>query len=168
VAGRTAAEAVHNYIGPLQQAISCISDAVLVQDGYSERDDPHTAVLNRGRPVRLQGASPLSIVVVQLYRAFHRPDDPNGAWNVRTVGYYYRLLDADEQGILLYHWHPNERSPIDYPHLHIGVASGVSRDDLRGAHLPTGDVAIADLIRLLIRDFRVTPHRADWAAVLSR
>ena len=35
-------------------------------------------------------------------------------------------------------------------------------------HLPTGQVAIEDVIRLAIVEFGVRPRRADWAAVLAR
>ncbi len=41
------------------------------------------------------------------------------------------------------------------------------REELQTAHLPTGYVSLADIIRLLIRDFGATPRRRDWESVLS-
>ena len=39
---------------------------------------------------------------------------------------------------------------------------------LSGAHLPTGYVALQDLIQLAIEEFAVTPRRRDWARVLEK
>ncbi len=52
--GRTPAEAVNNYVDPIQLAVSCVSDAVVnVRGGYYPSNTSHTLVMNENTPVRL-------------------------------------------------------------------------------------------------------------------
>jgi hypothetical protein len=96
-------------------------------------------------------------------------EGPRGPWKVNTVAYYYTVEEAYHQGheLFAYHWHPNERSPITYPHFHIYQGAQVSRDDVRKAHFPTGRIAFEDVLRLVITQFGVIPLRNDWEAVLD-
>jgi hypothetical protein len=54
------------------------------------------------------------------------------------------------------------------PHLHLGAgaAEGRLRPDLAGAHLPTGHIALQDVLRLAIAELGVRPTRPDWDDVL--
>ena len=96
------------------------------------------------------------------------------AYEARTVGYRYHVLDTHGREFLAYHWHPIGRSPVTTPHAHVSGSYGpieivlgvpVSLSD---AHLPTGPVALADVVRLLIAELGVAPRRPDWDAVLRR
>jgi hypothetical protein len=96
-----------------------------------------------------------------------------GANSARTTAYRYRLLDAREREILAYHWHPIGRSAVAYPHMHLSsrigsieLGPGIGSVRLADMHLPTGPVALADVVRLLITEFSVVPRRSDWEAVL--
>lgn len=87
-------------------------------------------------------------------------------YRVTTTAYYYSLLDAAEKEIIAYHWHPHGN--VTFPHLHICSGARVGRADLRNAHIPTGRVSMADLLRMVITEFGVAPRRADWADVLAQ
>jgi hypothetical protein len=66
-----------------------------------------------------------------------------------------------------YHRHPNERSPMTYPHIHLYQGAQVSRNGVGKAHFPTGRIALEDVLRLVITQFNVIPLRNDWEAVLD-
>ena len=170
MAGRTPAEAVQNFLGPLQQAISCVTKTVLnVSGGYSPREDgePHTLVLGDGSPDRL-GSNPPLFLTVALHYHIVEASGKRGPWKVSIAAYWYSLDDEQGQEILAFHWHPRGRSSVTSPHLHIGPGAGVQYPRLRGAHIPTGRVALEDVLRLAIRELGVEPLRRDWADVLDR
>lgn len=87
------------------------------------------------------------------------------SWSVATTGWVYRVNDAAEQELFAYHWHPPGHSHVTRPHLH--VSGRTDPTELGDAHFPTGPVALADVVRLLIQDFDVRPRRADWSRVLD-
>lgn len=103
-------------------------------------------------------------------------DSVEGARYVaRTVGYRYQVLDPQGQELLAYHWHPTGVSPVTYPHLHLSsrvrpIEVGQDADPvaLGEMHLPTGFVAFADVVRLLIAEFGAQPRQTDWAAIVDR
>ncbi len=83
-------------------------------------------------------------------------------------GYAYSLDDADGREILAYHWDPRRSSHVRRPHLHLGAGARLGREDLLGSHLPTGFVAVQDLLLFAIRDLGVRPLRPDWESVLEQ
>lgn len=100
-------------------------------------------------------------------------DDRSGGYDIRTTSYAYQVLDHEDREILAYHLHPAGVSPITFPHLHLcgrltplDLGPGVEPAALGDMHLPTGVVTLADVVRLLIDEFDITPRRADWDAVL--
>ncbi len=165
--GRTPPDAVNDYIGSIQRAISCISDSVVnVDGGYYPADTPHILTMNRGSSVELGGVSRLWFLLRQYYRIVEL-DALGSLWTVRVVGYRYAILDSDGREVLEYHWHPGGNSPIENPHLHIEYGAMVGRPEISAAHLPTGHVFVGDILHMLIRDFAVTPRRRDWQSVLD-
>jgi hypothetical protein len=64
------------------------------------------------------------------------------------VGYAYEVSSADDQLVLRYDYHPEGRSPIGWPHVHIGCETAPI--DFRHKHVPTGRVAIESVFRFLI------------------
>ena len=87
-------------------------------------------------------------------------------FRVTTSSYFYTLLDRDSRELLAYHHHPDGAGWCDYPHLHVGTASGVIDNK---AHLVTGPVALQAFIRMLIEDpaIPVVSLRSDWSRVLE-
>jgi len=114
--------------------------------------------------VRLPGAD-LSLSV----QVFARVSEQAGQapWTVSPFGYSYALREPEGPEIVAYHWHPGRRSPIDFPHLHLGAGSGVGREELQKAHIPTGRVELEDVLMMAIREFGVRPRREDWARILG-
>ena len=166
--GRTPAGAVSNYVDSIQRLISCVSNAVVsVDGGYYVSDTSHVLRLSQGRPVRLGRASSLWLTLQQYYHIVE-VEGPRVYWMIAVEGYEYTLIDAGGREILTYHWHPRGESPIAFHHLHLEHGAGMVREELQTAHLPTGYVSVADILRLLIVDFRVEPRRGDWEDVINR
>jgi hypothetical protein len=167
MAGRTPAEAVQNYLDPLLKAISCVTDSVLsVRGGYHPSPDPHPLALANGDSVIISSSPHISLSVLQHYRIVEY-EGPHGPWKVTIVSYYYALEDAEGHEIL-YHWHPQGRSTVTFPHLHVRAGGQLGSTRIDKSHFPTGRVALEDVLRLAIRDFGVRPQRDDWAEVLDR
>jgi hypothetical protein len=159
-------EAVKALVGTLQIAVSCATkDVIHVHGGYRPERSPQIVLLNRGRPSRLRGEVDLGLTVVQQFRLVE--SSVRGApWKARTAAYWYILQDADEQELLAYHWHPEGHSPVTTPHLHVRADMAPFRFGHR-IHLPTGRVALEEIIRIAITEFGVTPLRDDWPDVLD-
>ncbi len=164
--GRTPAEAVHHFVEPLQQVLSCVTDTVIhVSRGYYPRSEPHSAELHENPAPIHTRLSTLQLFVA--YRYSISEVQARTLWNVQIVSYNFTLLDASTREIFAYHWHPVGVSTVTTPHLHLGPGALIGRDELRTAHLPTGAVALADVVRFAITDFGVIPRRDDWTVVLS-
>lgn len=164
---RNPAEAVSEYVSSIQRVVSCVSNSIVsVDGGYYVSDAPHILRLNQGRTVRMGGTSRIRLAFYQYYRVVET-EVPRIQWMVVEEGYEYRILDSDGREIIVYHWHPVEHNPIAFHHLHIEHGAQVGREELQTAHLPTGYVSVADILRLLIVDFRVPSRRDDWESVLD-
>lgn len=87
-------------------------------------------------------------------------------WEARTVAYMY-VVGVDRNELLAFHWHPAGPSSIRTPHLHVGVEIQVGAVWLAKAHLPTGVVAVADVLRLVLGELGVRPLCDDWRAILA-
>lgn len=166
MAARTPAEAVRTFVGDFQQALSCLTVARFSAEGYRPIDLSYSAELQAGEPVVIAGSS-LRLLIVLRYRIIQMADRPS-AWTIRLTAYDYELLDEQDREILAYQWHPQARSPVTWPHVHLGPAAGELWRPLSRAHLPTRQIAVQDVLRLAIRDFGVPPRRANWEAVLDR
>jgi hypothetical protein len=123
-------------------------------------------IIGDGLSVPLAGTGRLKPRLGHRYRIVEAADQRE-PWIVGTVGYFYALEDSNDQEIIAYHWHPEGRSPIRFPHLHIGSGAGCQREDLAGAHCPTGKIPVEEFLRFIIVDFRVEPLRPDWADVFT-
>ena len=172
MAGKTTAEAVQNFLDPLQRAVSCVTEAVLsVGGGYhaSPVNNPqqrHVLTFHKS-PAVLGRDKRFALDLVQHYRVVEG-EGARGPWKVTTVAYYYTLLmAATAQEVLGYHWHPHGRSDITSPHLHLYEGAGTLHHNLRKAHLPTGRMAVEDILRLAITHFQIVPLRQDWDTILT-
>jgi hypothetical protein len=167
LAGSSPAEAVANFVRPLQLAASCVTREVLdVHGGYHPAASPHALTLGAEEPARLQGPGELALSVTLHYRIVEAPG-ARGPWKVSTAGYLYAVDDAEGREVLAYHWHPHGRRDVTAPHLHLGAGAMVGRERLVDAHLPTGRVALEALIRCAIAELDVEPLRSDWHEVLD-
>ena len=169
MAARTPAEAVNNFLDPLQRVISCVTQAQLNVKGgyYPTTDEPHALVLGNGLPQKLSGETDLSLVVKQFYYVIRVEDPDRGPWKVSTAEYNYNLRDTDNRVVLAFHWHPAERFKVRHPHLHLDQGARLGREDLHRTHIPTGRIFIEEVIRFIITELEVESLRDDWEKVLS-
>ena len=137
-----------------------------VRGGYHPSEIPHSVLIGDGLPVRLAGPGGLSLRMVLHYRLADG-SGAMGSWKVRTAAYYYSLDDSSDREVISYHWHPQGRSPVQFPHLHIGPGAACKRAEIITAHFPTGRVSIPEFLQLAITDFRVEPLRSDWSTVFA-
>ena len=167
MAARTPHAAVTAFAEAIQQAVSCVTVATFLPEGYRPTEQPYSGSLGRGRPVSLGSNTELSLVLILRYRVV-REEGPSAGWVTQIVSYTYALTDAVGAEFVAYQWDPYGRSPVTWPHVHLGPALGpVPRPFLR-AHLPTGLVTLQDVLRVAIADLGVLPRRPDWASVLER
>jgi len=166
MAGRTPAEAVLNFTEPLQMAVSCVTQApITIRGGNYPSDTPFPLLLGDGNQIKLLGQS-LFLSVQQLYVVV-RAEGDLGPWKVSIVSYAYSLEDDAGAG-LHYHWHPVGTSEIKSPHLHLkNSGCQIATTDLGKFHLPTGRIALEDVLRIAINDFGVTPLKDDWREVID-
>ena len=130
-----------------------------VGGGYDVSDSPHIAALNRGLAVRV---GDYLLTVTHHYRIVE-DTGVSGPWRVRTAAYAYAIdEEASGQELLAFHWHPSGRS-VTWPHIHLGHAlTGGDRK-----RLPSGRIALEQVLRMLIDEFGVQPRRDDWRDVLT-
>ncbi len=167
---RTPREAVKAFIEPVQLSLSCITDAVLNHRSYSNRDypskEPLVLTINNGNLTPLLVDEELLLSFRMFYRVVE-DSSKRGAWKATITGYSYSLRDHDHKEILAYHWHPDIRNSVGFPHMHLGAGTGMTRQELFRAHLPTGHIALEDIVRLTIIEFGVQTYRDDWRDVLT-
>lgn len=170
MAGDTPYQAFENFRDPLQKAISCVSKeahvwALIGTNGYRPGED-HTLVPKTGDPVRLRGQNELDLVSQIWYRV-NATEGDRGPWKVETLAYSHGLETADAQEVIAYQWHPGQGSRITYPHMHLGSGIGADLGILEKVHIPTGRVALEDVLRFAITELGVEPQRDDWEETLT-
>lgn len=170
MAGATPYEAFDDFRAPLQRAVSCVDReahvwALIGTNGYSPGQE-HALTPNLGEPVRLRGRIGLDLLFRIWYRVVSAERE-RGPWRIETLAYSHRLETTDAREIVAYHWHPGRSSEITYPHLHIGAGIGVDLGILDKTHIPTGRVALEDLLRFAIVEVGVEPRRSNWEEILA-
>lgn len=170
MAGASPKQAVENFVGRLQRALSCVTAAVIDRQGGYDLGVIYALTVNGGEPVRLARiARPadIAIRIAQQYRIVHAEGD-RGPPKVQAVAYMYTVEDADGREVFGYHWHPTSRSPFSLPHLHLEAGAMVGRAELQHVHFPTGRVSVEEFLRLVIEAFGVKTRRRDWRALLQQ
>ncbi len=92
-----------------------------------------------------------------------------------SLGFIYSLETVERREVLIYQWSPEGTGRTTRPHLHVGrrllresIEVGDRSVRLPKLHVPTGRVAIEDVVRFAIAELGVTPRRVDWKEVLDR
>ena len=124
---------------------------------YDSRVQPRELGLSED-PATLRGTSRLALSVRIGFRVLETPGERR-PWEASIVAYRYTLEDRAGQEILSYHWHPEGRSDVSVPHLHLGPGATEGRvlADLAAAHLPTGYISLQAVLRLAIAELGVRP-----------
>ena len=163
---RASYEAVANYITNLQKLVSCVTPSVITAELHQPAPAPHSLTINYGEPVFLSGPPRLQFALRQYFVTVDSAQ--SSAWQIQVSSYFYELLDSDGREVLAYHWHPRGNSPVPTPHLHLEQGAQVGRTEVRDAHLPTGDVSLEAILRVLIEEMGVRPQRSDWESILTK
>jgi hypothetical protein len=159
---RTAHEAVEAFRADLSLALSCVTPAVPQVGWYRRQAEVLTATLAGDETVPLRGAAGLRFGTTIQSRVLQ--DAGSRHWAMRTAAYGHVIADARDRELLSYHWHPEWRGQTAFTHLHLGseLLAGTYRRSFGNRHLPTGRVALEDVLCALIEDLGVQPLRADW------
>lgn len=188
MAGKTPEEAVDDFVEPLRETLACILTGTVFGSGNAVGRRHGLTLYTEGQPspnvARLSthgGEGDLLFQLVHLYADVPVPrGDQRGAYEVRTSFYHYRILDREENELVVYHWEPEGISPVRMPHLHVPAAPSLVLPQRAGSrqssekthlgkfHLPTGWITIEAIAELLIRDFKVDPRNSNWEDVLRR
>lgn len=160
--------AERTFTHALQQAVSCVTPAVLSNWRDRSQPDDHlcSLLLNNGHPVSLAGTLRLYLTVTLRYRIVTDTAD-RGRWAIRTEQYIYSLRN-EETDVLAYHWHPGLGQRVTWPHLHIqdpALQDSVFLSSRK--HLITGHVALEEVLLLAIEEFDVQPRLANWRQILE-
>jgi hypothetical protein len=165
--GRNSREALQRFVEPLQRAVSCLTSSILLHTGASVSDTPH--FLRLSDDPSMIGQDRRFTLQLRLRYYMVRTEGDREPWQVQTSEYAYTLSWGREPGenILAYHWHPDGRSPITFPHLHLYAGAQLGLQSLQNAHIPTGRVGTEAVIRFLIEELDVIPLRPDWRQILD-
>lgn len=85
------------------------------------------------------------------------------------------MHDRNGREVLAWHWQPGpEYAGPDQPHLHVSAAVGFpdgrghrTMVELDKLHLPTGEVSLPGIVRMVVEEFGVQPIAGDWRERLA-
>jgi hypothetical protein len=162
LAARSAAEAIEARRGAAARALACVSRLPVRTGGGWRAGEPIVLALGEGAAIKLGSDGGLSFAASEQIVAH----EGEAGWEARTVAYMY-VLGVGEAELLAFHWHPAGPSAVRTPHLHIGAEVQLGAVWLAKAHVPTGMVALADVLALALGELGVRPLRDDWQGALA-
>lgn len=160
-------EALKDYTSEIQIIVSCVSDVVF----YVAPNGPDThllscSVLGGFFPIGRRDGTRLFIDINQ---EIDNPTQANG-FKVSTRYYLYSVADSNIDDLVGFHYNPElTDDPILYPHIHAYANQDPRFQplNLHRRHIPSGRVALEDVIRWLIDELEIVPARSDWDKVLA-
>lgn len=161
MSGRTEREAAENFVGFLQETISCVTRESFTVFPQSKK--LYKIWTNPSFELPTRSGARLFLSVTQVFRVVPHPDEI-GHFKVKTREYSYRLsqrVNVEAREILAYHWHPNDFA-VRYPHLHVARVPRV--------HFPTSRVCLEDFILMVIKYYGAKPtmKHSEWTAILEK
>jgi hypothetical protein len=169
VPGRRVVDAVNAFLEPLKDAASCLGGAhfTLTPGARGDVGETHAWTLNRDTPIELGNGisfrASMQFETLDLGRS-----EGHGRFKVRTREYIY-AVNLSGKEVIAAHWHPASSSPYIDPHWHIGAAALTQNGVyLERAHIPSPRVSFEQMIRFMIEQMGVAPHRDDWSERLKR
>ena len=161
MAGKTEKEAADNFLGYLQETVSCVTAESLT--AFQQSRKLYKVFFNPPTELSTRSGGRLFLSLTQVFTVGPDPKH-DGEFKVSTREYSYRLLqrvDVASQEILAYHWHPHD-SDLRDPHLHIRSIPRV--------HFPTSRICIEDFLWMLIKYYGVRPkmNYSEWTAILEK
>jgi hypothetical protein len=120
-------------------------------------------------PARLSN-SQYSLFMIQHYRIVRDGRTP-GSFKVKTLRYQYNIERSnDAQELICFHWEGDTaKNPV--PHIHIGFAAKPASCPFGNrTHIPSGRVALEDVVSFVIAELQVEPteiRRHTWQPILQ-
>lgn len=163
------AQAAREFSEKLQLVVSAVTDdGSTIRGGYYAFPNPHAMTFVDCGTIRMHGAVRLALSADLRYRLVQSVQSSSKqSWNVEIVSCMYAIRERNRAEIESWHWHPGIPGIPSYPHLHLDYAAKVGREEFHHAHLPTGIVTLADIVRSAITDLHVEPRREDRQAILD-
>lgn len=175
--GRTPNDALESYTGPIQESLGCIVRGRLTRESAPATLAPatHYLSLNANQPTPLNGIAELFLKISQNYQIIDTAEAGRSRYKVETLGYQYSVETMERREVLIYQWSPTGAGRMTRPHLHVGrrllqesIKAGNRSYELPKLHMPTGRVAIEDVVRFAITELGAVSRRSDWQEVLER
>ena len=169
---------MQTHLATLNQSLACVTrERLSFRAPQSPKFDTAYAIALRNTDaVVLQGEVRLVLVARQLVGVGSvRANQPavEVPYRAEVAGYFYQISTPDNRELLAFHRTPDGTDPniVTFPHLHVGPANlggqtTIRPRDLHKAHIPTGYVTVAAVVRLAIAEFGVAPLRPDWDRIL--
>lgn len=155
-------EAVSSYSRDIQLIISCLSTNVCF--AYPTTSSRYVLSIETIRLPR-GGLSPLFVNVSQEIE-FNIAEA-----RFSTKFYLYSVRDQNQDALISFHYHPeiNDDNPIQFPHIHVYTHADerFTALDFQKRHIPSGRIALEDIVRWLISEFAITPLRSNWNEILT-
>jgi hypothetical protein len=159
-------QAYERYAEALKGVLTCIAaDAHFVSNVHAKPEVPLQFAFTHN-PARLN-RSPYGLFLIQKIKVI--PDDKQeGCWRVKTLAYEYNIERWDDhQEIVCFHWEGAE-SANPNPHIHIGFAATDESLPIGPKHhIPSGRVAIEDVVRFAIEEVGVQPVKGTWHSIVE-
>jgi len=133
---------------------------------YEVNGGPHALTVGKGQKkdkFPLPGGD-FFLSVLMNYTIVEAPG-ARGPYKVKSTGYFYSLEEGGAKEIITYQWHPT--GACKFPHLHLGSSSKLGAKTLNKLHLPTGRIALEQVLRLAVEELGVQPIKTDWSDILS-
>ncbi|MCA1672925.1 MAG: hypothetical protein LC799_12265 [Actinobacteria bacterium] len=169
--GATPAEAVREFIAPLQAALGCVARGKISHTSGGGNPKPgqqHQWSLNDGGGARLRRRADfpmpgqLELHASMYWRVIKDEREGYGPYRVTTTGYDYSLVIGDDVELWAMHWHGQGRSHEIKPHLHLGDTILSDRAPVTSrSHLRTGRMTFETAIRWAIT-WGAVPLHDDW------
>lgn len=168
--GVTPADAVREFITPLQAALGCVAHGKISrtgggnpQPGQQQQwslNDGGGVTLRRRVGFPLQGQ--LELHASMYWRVIEDEREGYGPYRVTTTGYDYSLVIGDKVELWAMHWHAQGRSHEAKPHLHLGdkILSAFAPVTSK-SHLRTPRMTFETAIRWAI-EWGTEPLHDDW------
>ena len=127
-------------------------------------EQPRAVVLSDGDAVALRGNAALMLSVAEHFSPVQQTD----GWTTVRTAYFVEVGQQGGGELLAFHWHPVGASRVRTPHLHVGAEVRIGSRWLPKVHVPTGAIALQDVLTLCVEELEVEPIRDDWLVVLER
>lgn len=163
--------AINTYLTELQTIVSCVADEVCYF--YSHNNNRQTLAWSKcntsvSQPLMLKRKNGHKLFI-DISQEIQQPNVRNN-YLVSTKSYMYSILDAKNKELIGFHYHPElDDDPIIHPHIHVYADADqrFAEFNLHKRHIPSGRVALEDVLEWLIVEMQVKPRQSNWQKVLQ-